>query len=44
MTTDRNTATELEGVAAQAALVDYQPRAVVSRTLIKKAAGTVTRA
>ena len=42
MTTDRNTATELEGVAAQAALVDYQPRAVVSRTLIKKAAGTVT--
>ncbi len=41
MTTDRNAATELEGVVAQSALVEYQPGAVVSRTLVKKAAGTV---
>src|SRR6266498_3238566 len=41
MTTDPKTA-ELEGVIAMAALVEYQPGAVVSRTLVKKAAGTVT--
>ena len=34
--------TELEGVVALSALVDYQPAAVVSRTLIKNAGGTVT--
>jgi quercetin dioxygenase-like cupin family protein len=33
---------ELEGVVALTALVDYQPGAVVSRTLVKKSAGTVT--
>ena len=41
MSTDGNTS-ELEGVVAVAALVDYQPGAVVSRTLVKKSAGTVT--
>ena len=41
MTTDPKTA-ELEGVIAMAALVEYQPGAVVSRTLVKKSAGTVT--
>ena len=30
MTADRSGATELEGVVAQAALVEYQPGAVVS--------------
>jgi quercetin dioxygenase-like cupin family protein len=33
---------ELEGVLALGALVDYQPGAVVSRTLVKKEKGTVT--
>src|SRR5262245_4632611 len=42
MSTDRTTAAELEGVLAQSTLVDYQPDAVVSRTLVKKSAGTVT--
>jgi quercetin dioxygenase-like cupin family protein len=42
MTTDRNAATDLSGVVAQSALVEYQPGAVVSRTLIKKAVGTIT--
>ena len=42
MTTDRNAAAELEGAVAQSALVEYQPGAVVSRTLVKKGAGTVT--
>jgi quercetin dioxygenase-like cupin family protein len=42
MTADRAAASELEGVVAQSALVEYQPGAVVSRTLVKKAAGTVT--
>lgn len=42
MTADRATAIELQGVVAQSALVEYQPGAVVSRTLVKKAAGTVT--
>ena len=41
MTTDPKTA-ELEGVIAMAALVEYQPGAVVSRTLVKKETGTVT--
>ena len=41
MTTDPKTA-ELEGVIAMAALVEYQPGAVVSRTLVKKSSGTVT--
>lgn len=41
MTPDRP-ANELEGVVALSALVDYQPGAVVSRTLVKKPAGTVT--
>jgi hypothetical protein len=31
-----------EGVVALSALLDYQPGAVVSRTLVKKEAGTVT--
>ena len=39
---ERNAGTELEGVVAQSALVEYQPGAVVSRTLIKKTAGSVT--
>jgi quercetin dioxygenase-like cupin family protein len=42
MTADRNATTDLEGVVAQSALVEYQPGSVVSRTLVKKAAGTVT--
>ena len=42
MTADRHTATELEGVVTVAAIVEYQPGAVVSRTLLKKEAGTVT--
>jgi quercetin dioxygenase-like cupin family protein len=42
MTTDRSASTELTGVLAQSALVEYQPGAVVSRKLVKKAAGTVT--
>ena len=42
MTADRQAATDLPGVVAQSALVEYQPGAVVSRTLVKKAAGTVT--
>jgi quercetin dioxygenase-like cupin family protein len=42
MTADRHAATELEGAIALTALVEYQPGAVVSRTLLKKEAGTVT--
>jgi quercetin dioxygenase-like cupin family protein len=42
MNADRNAAVEFEGVMAQAALVQYQPRAVVSRTIIKKGGGSVT--
>jgi quercetin dioxygenase-like cupin family protein len=38
----RNTQTQLDGVVALTALVDYQPGAVVSRTLVKKETGTVT--
>ena len=33
---------ELEGVISLAELVQYQPGAVVSRTLLKKDAGTIT--
>ncbi|HEY7542245.1 MAG TPA: cupin domain-containing protein [Methylomirabilota bacterium] len=33
---------ELEGVIAQGGLIEYQPGSVVSRTLIKKATGSVT--
>lgn len=33
---------DLRGVVAQGGLVEYQPGAVVSRTVIKKSAGTVT--
>lgn len=42
MTADGPVPTELEGVVALSALVDYQTGAVVSRTLLKKEAGTVT--
>jgi quercetin dioxygenase-like cupin family protein len=42
MSTDPRSAGELDGVIAQAALVEYQPGSVVSRTLIKKASGTIT--
>ena len=42
MNADRNAAVEFEGVMAQAALVQYQPGAVVSRTIIKKGGGSVT--
>ena len=37
-----NTSTELDGVIALTSLVEYQPGAVVSRTLVKKDTGTVT--
>lgn len=33
---------ELDGVVNAAALIDFQPGAVVSRTIVKKPAGTVT--
>jgi quercetin dioxygenase-like cupin family protein len=42
MTADPRDTTELRGVIPQRDLVAYQPDAVVSRTLIKKPAGTVT--
>ncbi len=42
MTADRNASAEFEGVIALAELVQYQPGAVVSRTIVKKPAGTVT--
>ena len=42
MTLDPGDTGELRGVIAQLALVEYQADAVVSRTLIKKPAGTVT--
>jgi quercetin dioxygenase-like cupin family protein len=38
MTSDR----EVEGVMAQGALVQYQPGAVVSRTILKTGGGSVT--
>jgi hypothetical protein len=40
MSTEPRDTTELRGVIPQLALVEYQPDAVVSRTLIKKPAGT----
>lgn len=42
MAADRQPPPELDTPAALAALVDYQPGAVVSRTLVKKPTGTVT--
>jgi len=42
MTADPTDTGELRGVMPQLDLVAYQPDAVVSRTLIKKPAGTVT--
>ncbi|MHB0961762.1 MAG: cupin domain-containing protein [Gemmatimonadaceae bacterium] len=42
MTDERTVRDELESVVALSALVEYQPGAVVSRTIIKKKAGTVT--
>jgi quercetin dioxygenase-like cupin family protein len=42
MATDRNPAAEIEGVVALADLVQHQPGAVISRTIIKKPTGTVT--
>src|SRR5215510_11681446 len=42
MTADPREVSELRGVVSQLALVEYQPDAVVSRTLVKKSAGTVT--
>jgi len=42
MNEGRSAAKELEGVIALAEVVQYQSAAVVSRTLLKKPAGTVT--
>ena len=42
MTTEPSSTSGLGGVIAQSRLVEYQPGSVVSRTLIKKPAGTVT--
>lgn len=42
MASDASTGNEWSGAIAQADLVQYQPGAVVSRTLIKKPTGTVT--
>ena len=42
MPSEASTGIELAGAVAQADLVQYQPGAVVSRALVKKAAGTVT--
>jgi hypothetical protein len=42
VTADPKHAGELQGVIAQLGLVEYQPGSVVSRTLVKKSAGTVT--
>ena len=39
---DQHRAGDLEGAIAQSELVEYQSGSVVSRTLIKKSAGTVT--
>jgi quercetin dioxygenase-like cupin family protein len=38
----RNSPQEVEGVISLAEIVAYQPGAVVSRTIVKKPAGTVT--
>lgn len=42
MAEDHNIQNELEGVVSLAAIVQYQPGAVVSRTIVKKPSGTVT--
>jgi len=42
MSADPRQSGELEGVISQLELVEYQPGAVVSRTLIKKSTGTIT--
>lgn len=42
MTDERTVRDELEGATTLAALVEYQPGAVVSRTIVKKKGGTVT--
>lgn len=42
MTAETTATVDLEGVVALSDLVQYQPGAVVSRTLVKKPAGTVT--
>jgi quercetin dioxygenase-like cupin family protein len=42
MTADPRETSELQGVIGQSGLVEYQSGSVVSRTLIKKSAGTVT--
>jgi len=42
MSADPRQAGELEGVTSQLGLVEYQSGSVVSRTLIKKSAGTIT--
>lgn len=42
MPAEPNAMNELEGVVSLAELVQYQTGAVVSRTIVKKAAGTVT--
>ncbi|HYK43440.1 MAG TPA: cupin domain-containing protein [Thermoanaerobaculia bacterium] len=42
MSQDPAAAPSLEGVVSASALVTYQPGTVVSRTLVRKAAGTVT--
>jgi quercetin dioxygenase-like cupin family protein len=39
---DHGAASELAGVLTQSELVQYQPGAVVSRTIVKKPGGTVT--
>ncbi len=42
MSADAKDSTALDGAVQQAELVQYQPGAVVSRTLVKKSGGTVT--
>jgi quercetin dioxygenase-like cupin family protein len=42
MSQDQAVAPGLEGVVSASALVTYQPGTVVSRTLVRKPAGTVT--
>ena len=42
MSADRLASKELDGVIAVSELIEYQPGAVVSRTLVKKETGTVT--
>ena len=42
MPSETSTGNEWSGAIAQADLVQYQPGAVVSRTVVKKPTGTVT--